>query len=144
MNFIYSCGKLVPVNEYNCSCNWKTVVLCLCSGIILIEIFKYRERELVRREVRESLEVLKSELNKDLKAINSKLDKIETALRTTSTISTDTSDLTQIESPPHETLHPILELTPKKQPLTLPKLPHYKATTDISGKIIREHQDVKH
>jgi len=135
MSFIYKCGKLVPVETCNCNISWKVILLCSSTGVILVGILKALQSRKGLNDIEESIKSLRS----DLRKISDKIDRVETLLRAVSDTATDTSDLDHFNTV--RELYSKLESSPKP-PLTLEATPHYKATTDISGKIIKKIKDV--
>jgi len=134
MSFIYNCGKFVPVRESVSDSNWKSILFCASTGIVLFAIVRSALRDIRSEEVESSLRSLKE----DIVRLQVRVERVEHLLKSVANTATDTSDLE--DSGRVEKSTQVAEI--KKLPLTLETTPHYKATTDISGKIIRKYNYV--
>jgi len=134
MSFIYNCGRFVPVKEGISDSGWKSVFFCVSTGIVLLVIVRSALKESKSEELSLTLSLLQS----DLEALKKRLEKLEHLISSPVSASTDTLDLDTFQRPEKDTQAPEI----KKFPLTLDATPHYKATTDISGKLIKRHNYV--
>jgi len=134
MSFIYNCGRLVPVKVDIADNSWKSILFCVSTGVVLLVIVNSAFRE----SRCDKLNLALLSLQSDIEVLKKRIERLENLVTSSVSTSTDTSDLTGLNKPEKDTQ----TIETKKLPLTLDSTPHYKATTDISGKLIRRHNYV--